>query len=259
MSVRELSGRVALITGVSRRAGIGAAIALELARGGANVFLSFFRDYDRAQTWGIDEGEPDLLLTELGALVAAEGYEIDLSEPAAPERLFAAARRRFGNVDILVNNAAHWESGGIERVDAAQLDRHYAVNTRAAVLLCAEFARHESADSAGRIVNVTSGQGQGPMPGELAYVVTKAALEALTLSLAAELAERGVTVNAVDPGPTDTGWMTQATKAELARASPAGSVATAADTARVVRMLAGPQSIGISGQVIRVQPSSRPR
>ena len=211
----DLKDRVALVTGVGRRAGIGAAIARELARAGAKVFVSFLRRYDEAQSWGGDAAMPEALLQELRSHAEADGCELDLSDPTAPAALFAAARRRFGRVDILVNNAAHWEAGGIERVDASQLDRHFAVNARAAVLLCAEFARHKVAGSPGRIVNITSGQGLGPMPGELAYAVTKAALDALTVSLSAELADRHITVNAVDPGPTDTGWMTASVKAAL--------------------------------------------
>ena len=251
----SLRDRVALVTGVGRRAGIGAAIARELARAGATVFVSFFRRYDQAQPWGSDDAMPEALLLELRAHGEADGCELDLSDPTAPAALFAAARRRFGRVDVLVNNAAHWEAGGIERIDAAQLDRHFAVNARAAVLLCAEFARQTLDGTPGRIVNITSGQGRGPMPGELAYAVTKAALDALTLSLSAELADRGITVNAVDPGPTDTGWMTPGVKAALEAASPTGTVASPQDTARVVRELAGEAAAHVTGQIVRVRPT----
>jgi 3-oxoacyl-[acyl-carrier protein] reductase len=249
---KELTGRVALVTGVGRREGIGAAIARELASAGASVFFTFFRDYDDAQSWGSDPTMPQSLLEELGQL--AEACEFDLSDIAAPADLFAAAIRRFGRVDILINNACFWEGGGIDKVDAPQLDRHYAVNTRAAVLLCAEFVRHKASGSPGCIINITSGQGQGPMPGELAYVVTKAALDALTLTLSAELAEHDITVNAVDPGPTDTGWMTSLTRAALVASSPTGAIASASDTARVVKALVVEQTSKLNGQIVRVQP-----
>ena len=148
----DLKDRVALVTGVGRRVGIGAAIARELARGGAKVFVSFLRRYDEAQSWGGDAAMPEALLQELRSHVEADGCELDFADPTAPAALFAAALRRFGRVDILVNNAAHWEAGGgIERVDASQLDCHFAVNARAAVLLCAEFARHKVDGSPGRI------------------------------------------------------------------------------------------------------------
>lgn len=119
LTQRELVGKVALITGVSRRAGIGAAIATELARAGANIFATFFRPYDAAQTWGSAPNETELLLQELAAHSSVFSLELDLSEPSAAGKLFERAIKQFGRVDILVNNAAHWEPGGIDRTDAA--------------------------------------------------------------------------------------------------------------------------------------------
>lgn len=251
---RELEGKVALVTGATRRAGIGASIARELARAGAKVFVSFYRRYDQAQAWGVDPGEPDALIEDLRALSDASGLEIDLSLPSAPEELIKRVIAKFGRVDVLVNNAAHWEAGGIDQVNAAQLDRHYSVNTRATVLLCSEFSRCRGALDAGRIINITSGQGQGPMPGELAYIVTKAALDVLTVTLGVELAPRNITVNAIDPGPTDTGWISSELREELIRASVSGKIAVPDDTARLVRLLARDEAGSITGQIIRVQP-----
>src|SRR4029077_20554816 len=145
---------------------------------------------------------------------------------------------RFGRIDILVNNAAHWESGGISEVRADQLDRHYAVNVRASVLLCAEFARHKKPNTLGRIINITSGQNHNPMPGQIAYVVTKAALDALTLTLSSELAGRGITVNAVDPGPTDTGWISDELRVKILQESSKG-ISSPEEVARLVRLLSG--------------------
>lgn len=245
----ELAGRVALVTGVTRQAGIGAAIARELVAAGAAVFIAHFRDYDQRQTWGIAPGEPESILAGLGA--GAAGAEIDLSGPSAAVELFDLAISRFGHVDILVNNAAHWERGGIAGVSAAQLDRHYAVNLRAAVLLCREFVRRRRPADGGRIINITSGQGQGPMPGELAYAVTKAGLDALTLSLSAELGESGVAVNAIDPGPTDTGWIPDDLRATLVAAT--GRIGTPQDVAAVVRLLSGDAAARVTGRIIRLQ------
>jgi 3-oxoacyl-[acyl-carrier protein] reductase len=250
---RELTGRTALVTGVTRRAGIGAAIARELGRAGARLFVTFFRQYDQQQAWGVEPLEPESLLRELGSVAdEVAGMELDLSQPASPAELFRQALQRFGGVDILVNNAAHWEEGGISEVRADQLDRHYAVNVRAPVLLCTEFAKHKRPGTPGRIINITSGQNHKPMPGQIAYVVTKAALDALTLTLGAELAGRDITVNALDPGPTDTGWISDERRSKILQESPEG-ISSPEKIARWVRLLAGDDAASITGQVIRAQ------
>ena len=176
-----------------------------------------------------------------------EWVELDLSVPAAPRALVESAVARFGRLDILVNNAFCSEPGDLPRLDADQLDRHYAVNLRAPALLCREFARLQRGPG-GRIVNLTSGQGLTPMPDELAYAATKGGLEALTISLAPWLAARGVTINAVDPGPTDTGWMSAAQRRALD-----GEVRTPEEVARVVRFLVSEEGARVTGQIVRVR------
>ena len=119
-----------------------------------------------------------------------------------------AVESSLGPASVLVNNAAHDDTDApFDQLTAAIFDRYYAVNMRGAMLLSIEFARRFSGTSGGRIINLTSGQGLGPMPGKLPYVATKGAIEAFTVTLAAEVAPKGITVNAVDPGPTDTGWI----------------------------------------------------
>ena len=204
----NLDGKVATVTGAGRRGGIGAAICRALAARGADVFFTYWKDYDREMPWDADEEGPEALLAELrGSGVRAEGLEVDLSLPKSPEQLLDEAEERLGPPSILVNNAAYSTRDGFEQLDAATLDAHYAVNLRATALLCVEFARRYSGDPGGRIINITSGQSLGPMAGELAYAATKGAVEALTVTLAAEVGNKGITVNAVNPGPTDTGWM----------------------------------------------------
>ncbi len=247
----SLEGMTAIITGASRKIGIGAAIARELASGGANVFITYFRPYDQSMPWGVGLNEVDDLLLELRALgIKAAGLELDLSLPASAPHLLDAVESNLGQANILVNNATVSEAGDIFQVDAAQLDRHYSVNIRNLVLLSAEFARRLPAGSPGRIINLTSGQSVGPMSGEIAYVTTKGGVEAFTLSASAELASQGITVNAVDPGATDTGWMSEALKAELARHSAMGRVGEPEDAAHLVRFLASRESGFITGQVI---------
>jgi len=243
-------GRVALVTGVGRR-GIGSAVCLALASCGADVVLSYWKAYDSEMPWGSDEDEPEALLGELRAAgVRAEGVEADLSSPDSPGSLLDAAEERLGRPSILVNTAAYSTRDGFETLDAEALDAHYAVNVRAMALLSVGFARRYPGGPGGRIVNFSSGQSLGPMPGELAYVATKGAIEAFTLTLAAEVGHKGITVNAINPGPTDTGWMTEELKREIITKSPSGRIGQPEDAARLVAFLAGDEGAWITGQVI---------
>lgn len=253
MEEDSLHGRTALVTGASRRQGIGAAVCRALAARGANVFFTHWRPYDRTMPWGADEDGPDALADELRAQgVHAESLEVDLSQTDAPSRVLDGVQCALGRPPtILINNAAHSTLGGWEALDAAALDAHYAVNVRGALLLSVEFARRCPSGSPGRIINMTSGQSLHPMPGELAYAATKGAVEAFTLSLASGLAVQGITVNAVDPGGTDTGWMSDDLKTALLRQSPQGRLGRPEDAARLVAFLAGDDAQWITGQLIR--------
>ncbi len=246
-----LRGRVALVTGVGRRRGIGSAICRALAARGADVVFSHWKPYDRAAPMPPDEDEPGALLEELRATgVRAEGVEIDLSRPDSPERLLDAAASLLGAPSILVNAAAHSVRDGFEALDAETLDAHHAVNVRATGLLSVHFARRYQGGSEGRIVNFSSGQSLGPMIGELAYAASKGAIEAFTRTLAAEVGHKGITVNAINPGPTDTGWMTEELREALAAKFPSGRVGEPEDAARLVAFLAGDEAAWITGQII---------
>ena len=236
-----LRGRVAVVTGAGRCRGIGAAICKALAEEGADVFFTHWKEGN----------EPKGLLEELrGAGVRAENMEVDLSLLESPERLLDMVTAWLGQPSVLVNNAAYSTRDGYEALDAATLDAHYAVNLRATALLSVGFARRFGGGSGGRIVNLTSGQSLGPMPRELAYAATKGAIEAFTLTLAAEVGQKGITVNAVNPGPTDTGWMADELRRELSGRFPTGRVGEPEDAARLVAFLASEEAAWITGQVI---------
>lgn len=247
----ELAGKIALVTGATRLRGIGAAIARALAGRGADVAFSHWRPYDAAFPWAGAEREPDDLQRELAALsVQSAAIEIDLSDPDASTRLLDMAEARLGPVSILVNNAAYSTSDGYESLDAAMIDAHYAVNMRATMLLSVEFARRFTGSDGGRIINLTSGQGLGPMPEELAYGATKGAIEAFTRSLAPAVMVKGITANAVNPGPTDSGWISDDLRGVLIPLFPTRRIGVPEDAARLVAWLAGPDAGWVTGQII---------
>lgn len=249
--VGPLRGRVALVTGASRLGGIGAAVCRALAAAGADVAFTHWRAYDRNFPWAGQVDEPAKLEDDLRALgVNAVAIEADLADPATPERLLDEVWDRVGPLRILVNNAAHSTRDGYAKLDPATLDAHYAVNLRGTALLATGFAKRHDGSPGGRIVSLTSGQGQGPMPDELAYAATKAGVEALTVSLSPALMPLGITVNAVNPGPTDTGWIDDALARILLPKMPAGRVGTPEDAARLIAWLTSDDAAWITGQVI---------
>ncbi|WP_190279482.1 SDR family oxidoreductase [Ornithinibacillus gellani] len=250
--------KIAIITGVSRLKGIGAAICKELAEAGYHIFFTYWTEYDEQMSWGIDLDEPMKLKEELihkGVKVSC--MELDLSQIESPERLLNIVIDQLGYPDILINNAAYSTNNDFTNLTAEELDKHYLVNVRATALLSSKFAQRFSKKSGGRIVNITSGQFQGPMPGELAYATTKGAVDALTITLSAELAPLGITVNAINPGPTDTGWMTKDIKKDLKPMFPFGRIGEPKDTAKAIKFLVSDEADWITGQVIHSEGGFR--
>ncbi len=247
----DLSGRIAIITGASRKIGIGAAIAERLAAAGADIFLTYYLPYDESMPWGSHPAEVEATLARLHALgVRAYGLEANLAQVTTPKHIFDAVEGLLGKPAILINNATNSEQGDIFALDAEQMDRHYAVNVRGMALLCREFLLRWTGSAGGRIMNMSSGQGLGPMAGEIAYATTKGAVEAFTTSLAAGVARRGITVNAIDPGITDTGWIPQELHRQLTAQAPFGRVGLPSDAANLICFLASEQGGWITGQIL---------
>jgi len=247
----SLSGRVALVTGVSRRRGIGFALARELSHLGADLFLHSFAAYDAAQPWGADPLGAMSLVSELwqsGQRV--EHVDTDLEPPNAPESLVRSATTAFGHIDILIVNHAHAAPGCLEEVTADRIDRHLHVNVRASLLLAKAFAAQHDGRPGGCIVLLTSGRHVAPMPGELAYAASKGALHQITRSLSAHLAPRRITVNAVNPGATDTGYAPSPLYREVLALEPQGRWGEPADAARIIGWLVTDDAQWITGEVI---------
>lgn len=249
-----LHGKVAVVTGASRRRSIGAVVCRAFAACGADVFFTYWRDYDRRSGYP-DEVGPAAIEADIshqGARVAS--LEADLSHPDAPARIMDAATARLGAPSILVNAATHHSDlPGLRTIDeltADGLDMAYAVAVRGMALLTAEFVRRYPGGRGGRIINLTSGQSLHPMPDTLAYATMKGAVEAFTVSLAPSVAGKGITVNAVDPGATDTGWITEEQKAAWTAEMAMGRIGQPEDAARLITFLASDAGGWITGQVI---------
>lgn len=254
------TNRTVLVTGVSRRRGIGFAIARRLlAESGARVFAQSFSPYDATEEWGADPGGIDAVLGELGGTGERLAHlETDLSEPEAPQRLMDAAAGRFGAVDALVLNHARSQPGTLDDLTGDSLDATWQVNVRAALLLVQAFARqYRPHPAGGRVVLFTSGQHKGPATGEIPYAVSKGALQQITATLADELAERDITVNCLNPGPTDTGWATPDQDAFVARHMPRGRWNTPAECADVIALLLSPQAATITAQTLDAEGGFR--
>ena len=256
---RPLAGRVAVVTGVSRRIGIGLAVARRLADLGADLFVTSWTAHDQEQPWGADPGGMEAVLAELraGRATRVELLEADFLDPEAPDRVLAAATEASGHVDVLVCNHARSSEGDLAEVTAAELDAAFAVNTRAVLLLVKAFAARHDGRPGGRVVLFTSGQQLGPMNNELAYATSKAALAGITLTLADTLADKGITVNTVNPGPTDTGYASPQIVERVARLFPAGRWGTPEDAARLVTWLCTDDAAWITGQVINSEGGFR--
>ncbi|HYP42152.1 MAG TPA: SDR family oxidoreductase [Chloroflexia bacterium] len=248
-----LEGRVALVTGVSRRIGIGFAVADRLASMGADLFVHSFVLFDEGNPWGADRAGIGPLLEELRAHGRrVEHIDADFADPEAPRRVMEAAVQAYGHVDILVANHAYYGSGNgsLEDLTAQDIDKTMQVNVRGSLLLVKEFAAQHDGRPGGRVVLFTSGQHLGPMPGELAYIASKGALHQLTASLSAHLIPRGITVNTVNPGGTDTGWATGDLYDAIRARHPQGRWGQPEDAARLVAWLATDDACWITGQVI---------
>jgi 3-oxoacyl-[acyl-carrier protein] reductase len=229
----------ALVTGGSR--GIGAAIVRKLAEQGAHVAFTYSASPDAAQALA-------------GEIIAtgrkAFPLQADSADPAALQSAIRGAVEKLGGLDILVNNAGTLASALIGDFTQADFDRTMAINVRAPFFAMQEASRHMQ--SGGRIINVSSNVAvSAAVPGSSVYGLSKSAVTAMTRSLAHEFAPRGITVNAIQPGPTTTD-MTSGMEDFIIGRIPAGRMAHASEPASLVAYLAGPDAGFINGAAVTI-------
>ena len=274
-----LKNKVVLVTGANH--GIGAATAKAFAAEGAKVFINYLRL--SPEYYGISEEEakkasaPGMpfyhaMRTKLADDVVqevrshggqAEAWEADLANPEIIPQLFDRAEELFGPVDVLINNAAHWESDtfipqsqlelGKFSITAESHDKHFAVNSRAVALMMAEYARRHIKRGAhwGRIINVST-DGASAFSGEISYGASKHALESYSRAAADELGPYGITVNVVSLGPVQTGYIPADLEEKLISEIPLRRIGQPEDVADVIVFFASEQARWVTGQLLYV-------
>jgi len=241
----NLSGKVAIVTGASK--GIGAAIAEKLAEDGAAVVVNYSSSAREAEAVIAN------IYRRGGRALAVRA---DMNKRADIKKLFETTVREFGHVHVLVNNAAIFRPAPLDKVDDQLFDQHFNLNVKS-LFFSIQEAVNLFGDAGGSIINISSIAALSPRPNLVVYCATKAAVDAITKGLAAELGPRKVLVNSVLPGATDTeGFRAMPGSSDfrsiVASQAPLGRIGLPRDIANVVSFLAGDEAAWITGQLISV-------
>lgn len=240
-----------LITGVSRTQGIGAAVARKLATSGHDLYLTHWSPFDGTEGVGAEPNFIDGFVDELqtlGARVAHESYDLSSGDV---EGLLNRVEAALGTPSRLINNATYERHVSVDTFTTETLSRHYLVNNEGTLGLTFAFIERykRAGHKDGRILFMVSG---GADASNLAYIATKGMLIAITPALANGAGQYGISVNALDPGPTDSGWIDDALREQLVPLFPHRRVGTPEDTARYIAFLMGPDGAWVNGQHLHV-------
>ena len=244
----SLKDKNILITGVSRASGIGAAIAKRFVQADGNIIIHGNPTYDA------DMNYPDASVDFYSDIASEYNFQTidpsDLSEHGEPEKVIRNAQKPFGNLEGLVLNHAYSVNSSIFDCTADNIDKHFNVNVRASMLMIKAFAKQIDKNKGGVVTLFTSGQYLGPMINEIAYAVSKEAIRGLCKQLSVALAEHNIRVNCINPGPTDTGYLSGNAYDEVAKMFPFGRWGTPDDAARLAHFLHSDEASWITGQII---------
>ena len=235
----SLSGKVAIVTGASR--GIGRAIAERLGRDGASVVVNYAGSTEKAQ-------EVVAAIEAMGTRAIA--IQADMSNSDDVRHLFDTAENHFGHLHILVNNAGTFLMKPAVDITLEEFDKLMALNVRGVFLALQEAARR--VETGGRIVNLSSVVTSQSQAGSSVYAASKAAVEQFTRTLAKELGDRGVTVNAVAPGATETDMMPEMAREMAPKMTPLGRLGQPGDIADVVAFIVSEEARWLTGQIVGV-------
>ena len=246
----ELSGKVAIVTGASK--GIGAAIAGTFAKAGAAVAVNYASNKADADRVVGD-------ITKAGGKVIA--IQADVAKRADVERLFAETKAKLGKPNILVNNAGVYRFGPLESLTEQEFHRHFDTNVLGVILAIQEAVKAFDG-SGGSVINISTISSTNPSPNSLLYSASKSAIDTITRELALELAPKGIRVNAIAPGMTETeGFAAAGLSAESAKALgfslPMGRLGKPEDIARVALFFASDQSAWVTGERISASGGQR--
>ena len=246
MSTNKLTGKVAVVTGASK--GIGASIATHLAAEGAAVVVNYASSKEGA----------DRVVAEIARRGGkAMAVQADVSKKSEIERLFTEAEKAFGQIDILVNNAGRYEFAPIEDVTEEHFHKQFDLNVLGPILTSQEAVKHFGS-AGGSIINISSGASTLTPPNASVYSATKAAVDAVTKSLAKELGPRNIRVNAINPGMVETegvhaaGFTESDFRKEVEARTPLGRIGQPQDIAPAAVFLASPDAAWITGETLMV-------